>query len=107
MSETSRAGGIEIVRDPDRADLERRGVFLWDVWTKEPARFPWTYDDEEVCYFLEGDVLVTPDGGQPVRMGAGDLVTFPAGTSCTWEVRAAVRKHYSCVPAGQDQQGRA
>jgi uncharacterized cupin superfamily protein len=95
MSEASRASGIEIVRDPDRAALERRGVFLWEVWTKEPARFPWTYDDEEVCDFLEGDVVVTPDGGEPVRMGAGDLVTFPAGMSCTWEVRAAVRKHYT------------
>jgi uncharacterized cupin superfamily protein len=40
-------------------------------------------------------VVVTPDGGEPVRMGAGDLVTFPAGMSCTWEVRAAVRKHYT------------
>jgi hypothetical protein len=33
MSEASRASGIEIVRDPDRAALERRGVFLWEVWT--------------------------------------------------------------------------
>jgi uncharacterized cupin superfamily protein len=29
-----------------------------------------------------------------VRIGKGDLVTFPAGMSCTWEVRGAVKKHY-------------
>ncbi|MFP3875020.1 MAG: cupin domain-containing protein, partial [Thiohalophilus sp.] len=24
----------------------------------------------------------------------GDLVTFPAGMSCTWEIREPVKKHY-------------
>ena len=39
-------------------------------------------------------VSVTPLGGEPVRFGAGDLVVFAAGLSCTWEVHAPVRKHY-------------
>ena len=43
---------------------------------------------------LEGDVTVTPDEGNPVRFGVGDLVVFPAGMSCTWSVHKAVRKHY-------------
>jgi len=29
-----------------------------------------------------------------VRIGTGDLVTFPKGLSCQWEVRSPVRKHY-------------
>jgi uncharacterized protein len=37
---------------------------------------------------------VTPSGGEAVAMGRGDLVTFPAGMSCTWEIRDAVKKHY-------------
>jgi uncharacterized cupin superfamily protein len=43
---------------------------------------------------LEGDVTVTPEGGEAVRFGAGDLVVFAAGLSCTWDVHAPVRKHY-------------
>jgi len=39
-------------------------------------------------------VSVTPDGGEPVRFGAGDLVVFAAGLRCTWDVHAPVRKHY-------------
>lgn len=70
------------------------GVFDWSIWTKEISQFPWTYDAEEVCYFLEGDVFVTPDGGAPVRMGKGGLVTFPAGISCIGDIRTAARKHY-------------
>ena len=39
-------------------------------------------------------ILVTPEEGQPVKFGAGDLVIFPAGMNCRWDVHQAVRKHY-------------
>ena len=84
---------IKIIHKPDAATLDRLGVAQWGIWTKEVSRFPWTYDAQETCYFLAGEV-VTPQGGAPVRMGTGDLVTFPAGMSCTWEIRGAVKKHY-------------
>jgi uncharacterized cupin superfamily protein len=85
---------IQVEHNPSTDRLEALGVRRWPIWTKEVSTFPWTYDEAETCYFLEGDVVVTPDGGPPTRVGKGDLVTFPAGMSCTWEVRAAVRKHY-------------
>ena len=43
---------------------------------------------------LEGEVTVTPEGGEAVKFGAGDLVVFPAGMHCRWDVHKAVRKHY-------------
>ncbi len=86
---------IIIERQIAAEDVEVDGVFAWPIWEKEVSTFPWTYEANETCYFLEGDVVVTPDGGEPVSMGKGDRVTFPAGMSCTWEIRAAVRKHYS------------
>ena len=66
----------------------------WSIWTCGVSCFPWTYDEQETCLLLEGDVTVTPEGGQPVRFGAGDLVVFAAGLRCTWDVHAPVRKHY-------------
>ncbi|MDX1335717.1 MAG: cupin domain-containing protein [Gammaproteobacteria bacterium] len=86
---------IVVERDPDTTELESRGVMSWPVWEKEISTFPWTYDDRETCYVLEGEVVVTPDGGTPVTIQAGDYVTFPAGMSCTWEVRQPIRKHFS------------
>jgi uncharacterized cupin superfamily protein len=71
------------------------GIFDWPIWTKEESEFPWSYDEPETCYFLKGDVVVTPEGGEPVEVGQGDLVTFPKGMSCTWKVRKDVKKHYS------------
>ena len=87
-------GRIDVERKPTEDQLTKLGVRSWPIWTKEPSTFPWTYDEPETCYFLEGDVVVTPEGGEQVRIGKGDLVTFPAGMSCTWEVRQPVRKHY-------------
>ena len=74
--------------------LEGMGIFAWPVWEKEPSEFPWTYDASETCYLLEGEVTVTPEGGEAVQFGAGDLVTFPAGMKCRWHISKAVRKHY-------------
>ncbi len=68
-------------------------MFEWGVWSKEISVFPWAYDLDETCYFLAGEVVVTPKGGDPVAMGEGDLVTFSAGLSCTWEIRREVRKY--------------
>lgn len=85
---------IKLVRQPSSEELQTLGVFQWSIWSKEVSEFPWTYDDSETCYFLEGEVIVTPDGGEPVQMGQGDLVTFPAGMSCTWKILQDVKKHY-------------
>ncbi len=85
---------IKVERRPAEARLQELGVNHWPIWTKEVSEFPWTYDGQEICYFLEGEVEVIPEGGEPVRMGKGDLVTFPAGLSCTWKITRPVRKHY-------------
>ena len=85
---------INIKHNPPQAVLDELGVSDWPIWAKEVSVFPWTYDQAETCYLLEGEVIVTPDGGAPVTIGKGDLVTFPAGMSCTWDIRRAVKKHY-------------
>lgn len=79
---------------PAPAKLEVQGVYNWPIWEKEVSEFPWTYDDQETCYILEGRVIVTPDGGAPQEFKRGDYVIFPAGMSCTWKVLEPIRKHY-------------
>ena len=86
---------IRVEHQPSEERLSDLGVREWAIWSKEVSKFPWSYDQEETCYFLEGDVEVTPEGGSPVRMGKGDLVTFPIGMECVWKVLKPVRKHYT------------
>jgi uncharacterized protein len=83
------------VKKPSQEELDRLGVKSWPIWEKEESNFDWHYDSKEVCYLLEGDVEVAlPDGGL-VSFGQGDLVTFPQGLDCKWNIKKKVRKHYS------------
>jgi len=85
---------IIVEHSPSEARLGELGVNSWPTWSKEVSKFPWSYGEQEIAYVLEGEVVVTPNGGEPVSFGAGDLVTFPSGMSCTWDVRKPLRKHY-------------
>lgn len=85
---------VEVNRSPSEEQLSSLGVKSWPIWTKEVSEFPWTYDSSETCFFLEGDVTVIPEGEDEIRVGKGDLVTFPEGMSCTWKVNVPVKKHY-------------
>ncbi|MCH7923138.1 MAG: cupin domain-containing protein [Nitrospinae bacterium] len=80
------------VRKP--TEEEAKLFKTYSTWECEPSEFPWTYDDKEICLMVEGQVTVTTDEGE-VSFGAGDLVCFPAGLSCTWKVTERVRKHYT------------
>lgn len=75
--------------------LKELGVSDWPIWEKEVSRFDWHYDGTETCYLLEGKVTVTTKDGKSVNFGAGDLVVFPQGLSCVWDIQEPVRKHYS------------
>ena len=83
------------VEKPDAAKLASLGVDNWPTWSKEVSNFRSSYSSQEIAYILEAQVTVTPtNGGSPVSFSAGDLVTFPAGLSCIWDVKKALHKHY-------------
>ena len=85
---------ILVERKPSPMKLEVLGVYDWPIWRKEQSTFPWTYAQQETCYLLKGRVIVTPNGGEPQEFRRGDLVTFPKGMVCTWEILEDVEKHY-------------
>ena len=85
---------ITLEHKPSQEKLDQLGVSSWAIWTKEVSEFPWHYDSQEEFYVLEGHVIVTPEGGEPVEIKVGYFVTCPAGMSCTWQVLEPIRKHY-------------
>ena len=85
---------ITVEHNPSKERLEELGISSWPIWTKEVSEFPWTYDEQETCYLIEGDVVVKPDNGSQVQIGKGDLVVFPEGMSCIWNIRNNVKKYY-------------
>tara|TARA_B100001287_G_C22589174_1_gene484769 strand:- start:404 stop:547 length:144 start_codon:yes stop_codon:yes gene_type:complete len=45
---------------------------------------------------IEGEVIMKPKAGQPVKFGLGDIVIFPTGMKCRWDVHKAVRNYKFC-----------
>jgi uncharacterized protein len=86
---------IIVEHGQSEARLAELDVKSRPTWNKEVSAFPWYFDEAETPYVLEGEVVITPDnGGDPLSFGAGDIVTFPEGLSCTWDVRKPLHKHY-------------
>ena len=83
------------ISKPSQEKLNQMKVFSWPIWEKEVSAFDWHYDQTEVCYLLKGKVVIKVKDGQEVEFGAGDLVTFPQGLSCIWDIKEPVRKHYN------------
>jgi hypothetical protein len=86
---------IVVEHKPSEEQLKKLGVSTWAIWSKEVSKFPIDFQSTECAYVLEGEILVTPKGGEPVRIVAGDLVAFHAGLDSQWEVVKPLRKHYS------------
>ena len=86
---------ITIEHNPSQERLEELGVAGWPIWEKEVSKFSIDFDGTETAYELEGEIIVTPVGGEPVHIVPGDLVVFPEGMDSHWEVFKPLRKHYS------------
>ena len=86
---------ITIEHNPSEARLKELGVSNWAIWEKEVSEFPIDFDETETAYVLEGEILVTPEGGEPVRILPGDLVVFQEGLNSHWQFIKPLRKHYS------------
>ena len=78
----------------DEAGITRRGIRSWLVWEKEVSRFPYIYEKEEHCLFLEGEVVVETIACK-FTLKAGDYAIFRKGLKCIWDIRQPVRKHYN------------
>ena len=63
------------------------------VWHCTPGTFMLTHPGETIC-LVEGRVTITPEGGEPVTLGPGDVAYIPEGTVARWEVAETVRKAF-------------
>jgi uncharacterized protein len=80
--------GLTIWSAPDSSGAE---VGIWEC-TAGPSY--WVQEENEAIYLLSGSLTVTPDGGEPRRLGPGDVAVFPRGWRGPWELHETVRKVY-------------
>jgi len=81
---------------PSEGELEDLEVKSWGIWEKEKSIFDWFYNETETCFILDGEVEVTDSKtGEKLEFKKGDLVQFPKGLKCVWNVKKPIRKYYN------------
>ncbi|CAF2069298.1 hypothetical protein Bca4012_087174 [Brassica carinata] len=102
---------IIVEKNPSQDRLDELKFKSWPKWGCSPGKYHLKYEAEEICYIVKGKVKVYPKSSSStaassssssldaqvdwsVEFGAGDIVTFPKGLSCTWDVSLSVDKHY-------------
>lgn len=69
------------------------GMISTGIWECEPGRFRTTFTGGgEFVHIISGRVTVTEEGGEPVELGPGDAMTFPAGWTGEWRITEHLRK---------------
>jgi uncharacterized protein len=91
-------GAKEFARSRDRTSHAM-------VWECTAGRFNWHYNKDEGLVVITGEAFISYDDGEERRIGPGDIVFFPSGTSATWRVPDYIRKvaflrHTMPRPAG-------
>ena len=85
---------IVVEHNPSEEKLKQLGVANWSIWDCAPSTFPLDFSMTESAYVLEGEIHVTPKGGEKVVIKAGDFVVFPKGMESMWTVVSQLKKHY-------------
>tara|TARA_Y100001970_G_scaffold216522_1_gene265005 strand:+ start:8083 stop:8355 length:273 start_codon:yes stop_codon:yes gene_type:complete len=84
---------ISIKSPCSASTIIKYGIKNWPIWECEPKIFDWFYKEKETCLILQGEAIIKASG-EIFQIRSGDLVIFPAGLNCTWEVNKAIKKHY-------------
>ena len=70
------------------------GIKNWPIWECESSEFSWHYDEKEICLIIEGEAFIKTQDEKVYNIKSGDLVEFPKGFTCEWEITKKIKKHY-------------
>ena len=64
------------------------------VWECFPGQYRRQILSAETMHIISGEATFTPDGGEAVALGAGDVYFFPPDTVGVWDIKIPLRKVY-------------
>jgi uncharacterized protein len=70
------------------------GTMMSGYWEATPGTYHATYSAYEFVHMIAGRIIITPDGGAPVTVTAGDAFVVEKDFKGTWEILESVRKHF-------------
>jgi uncharacterized protein len=71
------------------------GTMMSGAWEATPGTYHATYAAFEFVHLIRGRIIITPDGGTPVEVAAGDAFVVEKDFKGTWEIVETVFKHWT------------
>ena len=71
------------------------GSLISGWWSATPGTYHATYLAPEFVHMIDGEVVITPDGGKPVTVKGGDAFVVEKGFVGTWKIEKEVLKHFT------------
>ena len=76
------------------------GAMVSGIWECSTGSYHATYTAYEYVVLIAGRIVITPDGGSPVTVSAGDAFVVEKDFKGTWKIEENVRKHFDFVVNG-------
>lgn len=73
------------------------GAMVSGIWECTRGSYHATYTAYEYVVLIAGRIVITPDGGVPVTVQAGDAFVVEKDFKGTWRIEEDVRKHFDFV----------
>ena len=70
------------------------GKIISGTWAATPGTYHATYSAYEFVHLIEGEIIITPDGGEAVTLRPGDAFVIEADFKGVWEITKPVLKHF-------------
>ena len=86
---------VLVETNPSPMKLEILGVEDWPILHQEVGQFAQTATQTETSFIISGEARLLVEGKEPVIVGESDLVTILPGTSCSWHITKAIKRHHS------------
>lgn len=64
------------------------------LWESTQGVFAFRFEHWEFFHVISGVVVVTPEGGEPMTLRAGDAMVMEPGFTGRWQVVETMLKHY-------------
>jgi uncharacterized cupin superfamily protein len=78
------------------------GAFTTGFWQREPDTWSFVRPYDEIALILAGAAEIEMEDGTRHRIGAGDVLITPRGSSGTWHITETLVKFYAIFSAPGD-----
>jgi uncharacterized cupin superfamily protein len=85
---TPQARGTVLVQSADK-------LVTSGLWSCTAGKFQWVFSWDEFVHILDGEVVISEEGGETYTLNPGDFAHFPLGLKTKWHVPNFVKKAFT------------